>query len=69
MRRIAVTLGMPTMSLYRWVPGKDDLVDGMMDAVLGRGEWPDPPEGWRAQLEYIARRQWAGYQQHPWPSR
>jgi DNA-binding transcriptional regulator YhcF (GntR family) len=66
MRRIAVDLGVPTMSLYRWIPSKDDLLTGMLDAILGDGEWPVPPKGWRAQLEYVARRQWAGYRDHPW---
>jgi DNA-binding transcriptional regulator YhcF (GntR family) len=66
MRRIAVDLGVPTMSLYRWIPSKDDLLVGMLDEILGHGDWPVPPKGWRAQLEYLARRQWAGYRDHPW---
>jgi DNA-binding transcriptional regulator YhcF (GntR family) len=67
MRRLAVELGLATMSLYRWVPGKDELLVGMMDAVMGAGAWPTaPPRGWRAQLEYVARRQWREYTEHPW---
>jgi hypothetical protein len=39
----------------------------MMDALMGEEAWPaPPPRGWRAQLEYIAHRQWRGYQGHPW---
>lgn len=67
MRRLAVDLGVATMSLYRWISSKDDLVVGMIDTLLGADAWPAvPPEGWRAQLEFVARRQWRGYLAHPW---
>jgi AcrR family transcriptional regulator len=67
MRRIGVELGVPTMSLYRWMPSKDDLTLHMMDATLGRVDWPQsPPAGWRAQLEFVARAQWAITREHPW---
>lgn len=70
MRRIAVELGVPTMSLYRWVPSKDELTLQMMDLALGADPWPDPPPaGWRAQLEFAARRQWAAGHDHPWIAR
>jgi AcrR family transcriptional regulator len=35
MRKIAERLGFTTMSLYRHVPGRDQLVDLMLDAVYG----------------------------------
>ncbi|GLW07263.1 TetR family transcriptional regulator [Microtetraspora sp. NBRC 13810] len=41
MRKIAERLGFTTMSLYRHVPGRDQLVDLMLDAVYG--ERPPPP--------------------------
>ncbi|HZE00099.1 MAG TPA: TetR/AcrR family transcriptional regulator C-terminal domain-containing protein [Micromonosporaceae bacterium] len=67
MRRIGVELGMPTMSLYRWMPSKDDLTTHMLDVTLGRIDWPQaPPKGWRAQLELVARAQWAITREHPW---
>jgi DNA-binding transcriptional regulator YhcF (GntR family) len=67
LRRIAVDLDVSTMSLYRSIASKDDLLVGMMDILMGEEAWPaTPPRGWRAQLEYIARRQWRGYQNHPW---
>jgi AcrR family transcriptional regulator len=66
MRRIGVELGVPTMSLYRWVPSKEDLTLHMLDATLGRVDWPPPPTGWRAQLEVLARAQWAITRKHPW---
>lgn len=67
LRRIAVNLNVSTMSLYRSIANKDDLLVGMMDALMGEEAWPATrPQGWRAQLEYIAHRQWRGYQSHPW---
>ncbi len=66
MRRIGVELGVPTMSLYRWMPSRDDLTLHMLDATLGQIDWPEPPKGWRPQLEVLARAQWAITREHPW---
>lgn len=67
MRRIAMELGVATMSLYRHVPGKDDLLLFMIDAALGEERFPDTrPAGWRAQLELCARLQWTLFRRHPW---
>src|SRR5258708_15325379 len=67
MRLLAADLGIPTMSLSRYVPAKDGLVPLMGDAAIGELHLPDPPpRGWRAQLEVAARLQWAGYRRHPW---
>ena len=67
MRRIGAELGVPTMSLYRWVPSKDDLTTHMLDATLGQIDWPEPPpKGWRAQLEFVARAQWDITREHAW---
>ena len=47
MRRLGQDLGIEAMSLYTHVRGKDDLLDGMVDAVVG--EIPIDVEGpdWR----------------------
>jgi AcrR family transcriptional regulator len=66
MRRVATDLEVATMSLYRHVQSKDDLVMQMADAVFAGAPLPDPPAGWRAQLELIARWQWTHYRRHPW---
>jgi AcrR family transcriptional regulator len=67
MRRIGIELGVPTMSLYRWIPSRDDLTLNMLDATLGTMEWPNPPpRGWRAQLEYAAAGLWETTAAHPW---
>ena len=67
MRRVAADLGVSTMSLYRHVPGKADLILAMIDTAIG--EWPLPerrPPGWRSQLELCARLEWAMFRRHPW---
>ncbi|AHH96501.1 TetR/AcrR family transcriptional regulator C-terminal domain-containing protein [Kutzneria viridogrisea] len=67
MRRIATELGVATMSLYRHVPSKDELVVLMVNTVFGEIEYPRvPPRGWRPRLELAAREQWAVYRRHPW---
>lgn len=67
MRRVATELRVATMSLYRHVADKDDLLLKMMDAAFGECRFPPrPPEGWRDQLELAARTLWAMFQRHPW---
>ncbi|MGH4016587.1 MAG: TetR/AcrR family transcriptional regulator C-terminal domain-containing protein [Pseudonocardiaceae bacterium] len=56
------------MSLYRYVPGKGELLDLMLDHVNG------PPEAleehrsknWRHTMELVARGTWQLYLNHPW---
>lgn len=66
MRGVAGALGVPTMSLYRHVPGRDELVDLMADAAFGEISYPADPPGWRAGLETAARLHWQVYRRHPW---
>ncbi|MFC4114692.1 TetR/AcrR family transcriptional regulator [Nonomuraea zeae] len=67
MRRVAERLGVGTMSLYTYVPGKPELFDVMLDTVYGESDRPeDVPGGWRGRLEQIARENWALYLRHPW---
>ncbi|TDC01611.1 GntR family transcriptional regulator [Nonomuraea longispora] len=67
MRRLAAELGVGPMSLYRHVSSKDELVMQMTDEVFGEPELPAPgPEGWRAKLELISRRQWELCRRHLW---
>lgn len=67
MRRVAERLGVGTMSLYTYVPGKAELIDVMLDTVFGETARPaEVPGGWRGRLEQIARENWAMYQRHPW---
>jgi AcrR family transcriptional regulator len=67
MRALAERLQAGTMSLYTHVPGKAELIDLMLDTVLGETARPDDlPEGWRARLELVARENRALFQRHPW---
>jgi AcrR family transcriptional regulator len=67
MRAVAARLGVATMSPYRHVNGKDELVTLMADAAFGESSHPaEAPEGWRARLELSARTLWALYRRHPW---
>ncbi|MFI5563686.1 TetR/AcrR family transcriptional regulator [Amycolatopsis japonica] len=67
MRKVAERFGTTTMSLYRYVPGKAELVELMRDAVYG--EFPMESSdglGWRVGLERWARLAWERYHRHPW---
>ncbi|MBG0562493.1 TetR/AcrR family transcriptional regulator C-terminal domain-containing protein [Actinoplanes aureus] len=69
MRRLAGELGIPTMSLYRHVADKEDLVLHMMDRVMAAHPPPGltPAEhGWRACVQALARIQWSMYRRHTW---
>ncbi|MGV9315570.1 TetR/AcrR family transcriptional regulator [Streptomyces sp. NPDC003691] len=71
MRRIASELGTGTMSLYRYVPGKAELLDLMLDKVSDPGEWEHAKGGdgepdWRAALMEMARGYLDLYEKHPW---
>ncbi|GIH08060.1 GntR family transcriptional regulator [Rhizocola hellebori] len=66
MRRIATELNVATMSLYRYVRGKDELVLHMIDAAFGESPPPPPPQGWRNSLDLAARFLWALFRRHRW---
>lgn len=67
MRRVAADLGVATMSLYRHVSGKDEMVLRMVDTVFAADPLPErPPDGWRARLEFASRRMWTVFRRHPW---
>ncbi|QFG20765.1 TetR/AcrR family transcriptional regulator [Actinomadura sp. WMMB 499] len=69
MRSIATRLGVGTMSLYRYVPGKGELLDLMLDHVIGEYEPAEEehgPSGWRDVLAGDAHRQWRMCMEHPW---
>jgi AcrR family transcriptional regulator len=69
MRRVAAEFGLATMSLYRHVSGKDELLLLMADTVYGEDPFPDRAPDWRSAMEMHARRQWAACRRHPWISR
>lgn len=69
MRRVADELSVGTMSLYRYVPGKSELVDLMVDVVqaeLPTDTEPGGPQTWRDGLTKVGRAEYALYKRHPW---
>ncbi|MFI9402666.1 TetR/AcrR family transcriptional regulator [Nocardia sp. NPDC052316] len=66
MRRVATQLGTGTMSLYRYLPGKAELLDVMLDRVQEPVAEPAADGDWRAALEAMAHRGLALFRKHPW---
>ncbi|MGA5423986.1 TetR/AcrR family transcriptional regulator [Streptomyces lavendulocolor] len=68
MRRLSADLGVGTMSLYRYVPGKAELLDLMLDRVRGLMLDPRPsaPCDWRAAVDALARAELDLHRRHPW---
>lgn len=67
MRRVATALGVATMSLYRHVPGKEELTMLMVDTAFGDFPFPERrPTNWRASVEYAGRLMWTVFRRHPW---
>lgn len=67
MQRVAKELGYTTMSLYRHVDSKEDLLTLMADTAMSRSS-PEPrTDGdWRAGIEEWCREALAQYRKHPW---
>jgi AcrR family transcriptional regulator len=59
MRRLGTRLGVEAMSLYRYVPGKEDLLDAVVDALINSMRQDDdvltsPRDGWQDFLQRLA---------------
>ncbi|UCM88426.1 TetR/AcrR family transcriptional regulator [Streptomyces marincola] len=66
MRKIAERLDVTTMSLYRYIPRKEDLLDLMFDAVMGKPDTGAWPEDWRGRLTCYALDARATMLARPW---
>jgi AcrR family transcriptional regulator len=70
MTRVAKALGVGTMTLYTYVPSKEELLDLMIDQVLGERELPEPgdprPADWRDQVEVYSEQTRAMFRRHRW---
>ena len=69
MTRVASELGVGTMSLYRYVTAKDELLTLMVDDVLGSPPPAPPGEDWRSGLTRWAVGVRDAYRRHPWALR
>jgi AcrR family transcriptional regulator len=68
MRKIAAALGAGTMSLYRYIATKADLMALLDDALLGEALVPEGemPADWRDALALVAGRTRTTLLRHPW---
>lgn len=67
MRGVAERLGVSTMSMYTYVPGKAELLDLMLDDIyqrMPREPLADLP--WRERVVEVAARNRELYRLHPW---
>jgi AcrR family transcriptional regulator len=69
MRRLAGELGVAPMAAYRYVSGKDELLELMVDAVYGELPAPAGVTGWRESLRSHAAHTRAVLLAHPWMTR
>jgi AcrR family transcriptional regulator len=67
MSRVAADLGVSTMSLYRYVAAKDELLALMADLPFEEPPAPlGPAESWREGLSRWARTELGMYRRNPW---
>lgn len=66
MRRLAQELGVEAMSLYHHVANKDDILDGMVDAVLAEVPLRRPSGDWKATIRELAIATHDALSRHPW---
>ena len=67
-RRVAAELGAGTMTLYRYISAKADLITLMDDAIMGESLIPDGelPGDWHEAVAAIARATRTALLRHPW---
>ncbi|UVI28405.1 TetR/AcrR family transcriptional regulator [Paenibacillus spongiae] len=67
MNRVAQSLGYSTMSLYRYITGKEDLLILMQDAACDIPIPPDNPDAdWRENMREYVQATIQVFRKHPW---
>ncbi|GEE03556.1 GntR family transcriptional regulator [Gordonia spumicola] len=66
MRRLASTLDIPTMALYRYVPSREELELAMLDSVMGEVDLRPQTGDWRVDLHGSCMAMWRSMVAHPW---
>ena len=69
MRKLAQELGVVPMALYKHVANKDELLDGMVDVVVGEIDPPVPGADWRSAVRQRILSARRALLRHPWASR
>ena len=68
MRELGLRLGVEAMSLYNHVAHKDDMLDGMVDLVIGEVSLPPDISDWQEAMRQRAISARAVFLSHPWLS-
>ncbi|MFQ3584481.1 MAG: TetR/AcrR family transcriptional regulator C-terminal domain-containing protein [Cyanobacteriota bacterium] len=66
MRKLAQVLGVKAMSLYNHVANKDEIIDALVDRVIGEMALPDPALDWKAAMRRRAISAHEVLLRHPW---
>jgi AcrR family transcriptional regulator len=66
MRRLGQHLGVEAMSLYKHVASKDEILDGIIDIVVGEIDLPSPGVEWKAAMQQRAISARQVLASHPW---
>jgi AcrR family transcriptional regulator len=66
MRKLADELGAGAMSLYYYVPNKEQLLDGMVDLVFSEIELPSTDVDWKSAMRTRALSTREALRRHPW---
>ena len=66
MRKLADELGSGAMSLYHYVPNKEQLLDGMVDIVFSEIEPPSTDVDWKTAMRKRAISTREALRRHPW---
>lgn len=66
MRRLARELGVEAASLYHYVNGKNQILDGLVDVVAAEIEPPKPSTSWRETISQRAHHTREVLRRHPW---
>lgn len=66
MRRLGAELGFEAMSLYKHVANKDEILDGIVDLVVGEIEIPEPGSDWKTAMRKRAASARRVLRRHPW---
>jgi AcrR family transcriptional regulator len=69
MRKIAQELAVVPMALYRHVANKDELLDGMIDLVVGEIDPPETGVDWKTAVRRRILSARRALLRHPWASR
>jgi AcrR family transcriptional regulator len=69
MRRLASELGVVPMALYKHVANKEELLDGMIDVVVGEIDPPRTDVDWRTAVRERILSARRALLRHPWASR